>query len=65
MANISGSEAKTVLQIRSWLGLNESPDGDTGLKPGQAAEMRNFRVTREGHLRLAKALCEKVLEILK
>lgn len=52
MANISGSEAKTVLQIRSWLGLNESPDGDTGLKPGQAAEMRNFRVTREGHLQI-------------
>lgn len=41
-----------VVQIRRWLGLNESPDGDTGLKSGEGAVMRNFRVTREGHLQL-------------
>lgn len=41
-----------VVQIRRWLGLNESPDGDTGLKGGEGAVMKNFRVTREGHLQL-------------
>ncbi len=52
MAKIRAGESRTVFQIKSWLGLNESPDGDTGLRAGQAAEMRNFRVTREGHLQI-------------
>lgn len=47
----SGSNTK-VFAIQKWLGLNESPDGDTGLKMGEAAEMRNFRVTRENHLQI-------------
>lgn len=41
----------SLFQIERWLGLNESPDGDVGLKPGEAAVMRNVRVTPEGHLK--------------
>lgn len=52
MASITGGASKSILQIDRWLGLNESPDGDTGLKNGEAAKMRNFRVTREGHLQI-------------
>lgn len=48
---ITGNDTK-IFQIQKWLGLNESPDGDTGLRMGEAAEMRNFRVTRENHLQL-------------
>ena len=46
MAKIDVSDDAKILQIKKWLGLNESPDGDTGLKTGEAAEMRNFRITR-------------------
>ncbi len=52
MASITGSAQKSILQINKWLGLNESPDGDTGLKNGEAAAMRNFRITQEGHLQI-------------
>ena len=41
-----------MISLNRWLGLNESPDGDTGLKAGEAAVMRNFRITREGHLQI-------------
>ena len=50
MANINTSQAETTFQIKRWFGLNENPDGDTALKMGEAAEMRNFRITKEGHL---------------
>ena len=52
MASIGAGAEKRIFQIKKWLGLNESPDGDTGLKNGEAAKMRNFRVTREGHLQI-------------
>ncbi|MDR1158843.1 MAG: hypothetical protein LBK75_11195, partial [Oscillospiraceae bacterium] len=39
------------VRIDKWLGLNLSPDGDTGLRHGEAAVMRNFRVTADGNLR--------------
>lgn len=51
MAVIQAQEGALV-RIDRFLGLNESPDGDTGLKPGEASVMRNFRVTREGNLQL-------------
>ena len=50
MANITGSASEKVFQIQRWLGLNENPDGDTKLKMGEGAVMRNFRVTRDGNL---------------
>lgn len=52
MATIGGKSEKVIYQLEKWSGLNESPDGDTGLKNGEAAVMRNFRVTREGHLQI-------------
>ena len=50
MATINTSQAETTFQIKRWFGLNENPDGDISLKMGEAAEMRNFRITKEGHL---------------
>ena len=50
MAKIQAASSETVYQIRKWLGVNENPDGDISLKPGEAAEMRNFRITADGHL---------------
>lgn len=50
MARITGSASEKVFQIQRWLGLNENPDGDTKLKMGEGAVMRNFRVTRDGNL---------------
>ena len=52
MARIALTSDTSVLKIRRFLGLNENPDGDTTLKPGEMAEMRNFRVTKDGHLQI-------------
>lgn len=50
MANITGAQNERVFQLKKWLGLNESPSGDTKLKFGEAAVMRNWKVTRDGNL---------------
>lgn len=50
MAKIQTSSDERVFQIKQWLGMNENPDGDTKLKLGEAASMRNFKVTRDGNL---------------
>lgn len=50
MARITGAADERIFQIQRWLGVNENPDGDAKLKMGEAAEMRNFRVTRDGNL---------------
>lgn len=52
MARITGASEERVAQVRRWLGLNESPGGDTRLKLGEAAEMRNFSITADGSLQL-------------
>lgn len=52
MANIRTGGDGSVYAVRRFLGLNENPDGDTELKAGEAAVMRNFRVTREGSLQI-------------
>ena len=52
MANIVSTSEMKIYQIKKWLGLNESPDGDTHMKMGEAAEMRNFRITAENHLQI-------------
>lgn len=51
MSKISGGSSERIFQIRAWGGLNENPDGDTKLKYGEAAVMRNWCVTRDGNLR--------------
>lgn len=50
MAKITATTAEKIIPINRWLGLHESPDGDTKLKYGEAAAMENFRVTRDGNL---------------
>jgi hypothetical protein len=50
MAEILASADERVVRIKKWLGLNENPDGDTQLKIGEAAEMRNFKISRDGNL---------------
>lgn len=50
MAKITSSSEEKVFKISEWLGLNENPDGDTRLKLGEAAVMRNFKITRDGSL---------------
>jgi hypothetical protein len=60
MARIMAGEGTKLYQIKRWLGVNESPDGDSGLKLGQAAVMRNFRVTRENHLQVRPGYAAKL-----
>ena len=50
MARITASSAEKIFQIKAWGGLHQNPDGDTKLKMGEAADMRNFRITRDGNL---------------
>ena len=50
MAQISGNIDEKVFPIKAFLGLNENPDGDTKLKMGEAAVVRNFRITRDKNL---------------
>ncbi len=51
MANISAATNERIYQIKKWLGVNEAPEGDARLKAGEAAVMRNFKVTAGGALR--------------
>ena len=50
MAKIQTASDERVFQVKQWLGLNENPDGDTKLKMGEAAAIRNFKITRDGNL---------------
>ena len=45
-----------VARITRFYGLNESPAGSAALKPGEAAELINFRITDEGCLALRPGL---------
>ena len=51
MARIGTSTAESIFQLKAFAGLHQNPDGDTKLKFGEAADMRNFAVTRDGNLR--------------
>lgn len=51
MASISAKTDEKMFTIRTFLGLNENIDGDAKLKIGEASEMRNWRITREGSLK--------------
>ena len=52
MARIAADNAAQMLSIKKFLGLNENPDGDTTLRTGELAEMRNFRITQDNHLQI-------------
>lgn len=51
MARIQASTAEKIFQLKAFAGLHENPDGDTKLKLGESAKMRNFAITRDGNLR--------------
>lgn len=50
MAQIVDSSDEKVFRIQEFLGMNESPDGDTKLKLGEASVIRNFKITRDHSL---------------
>lgn len=50
MARITASTNEKVYQLKAWGGLHQNPDGDTKLKMGEAADIKNFRITRDGNL---------------
>lgn len=52
MARMQASTASSVLKIHEFLGVNENPDGDTKIKTGEMAEMRNFKITKDRHLQI-------------
>lgn len=52
MAKVTATDDIKIYNIHKFLGLNESPDGDTQLKLGEASEMRNWQVTPQFHLRV-------------
>lgn len=51
MATISASTSEKVYSVRQFAGLNESLDGDAKLKLGEASEMLNWMITKEGSLK--------------
>lgn len=56
MATIRAAGQTKIYHLQSFLGLNESQDGDTQLRMGEAAEMDNWRVTPQYHLRIRPGL---------
>lgn len=51
MAKITAATDERIVGIHRWLGLNQTGEGATQLKNGEAAEMTNFRVTADGLLK--------------
>lgn len=50
MATIPTSIEEKIYQIKKWLGVNEAQEGEASLDIGEAAVMRNFKVTSGGAL---------------
>ena len=51
MARVRSGSGEKIYRIERWLGVNEAQEGEARLKAGEAAVMRNFRVTAGGALR--------------
>lgn len=51
MAKIIAAQNERVFQIKEWLGLHESADGDTNLKLGEGPVCRNFKITQDKKLK--------------
>ena len=51
MSKLNAGISEAMYAIKQWRGVNENPDGDTNLKNGEGAVMRNFRITDGGALR--------------
>lgn len=50
MARVRTNVAESVYQIKRWRGVNEALEGEASLEMGEAAVMRNFKVTAGGAL---------------
>lgn len=50
MAKVSTNVQENVYQIKHWKGVNEAQEGEASLEMGEAAIMRNFKVTAGGAL---------------
>lgn len=50
MATVQTAVNESIYSITNWLGVNEAQEGEARLKTGEAAVMRNFRVTAGGAL---------------
>ena len=51
IAKITTNGREKVFNITRWRGVNEAPEGEAALLPGEAAVMRNFCVTSGGALK--------------
>ena len=56
MATVIGSDSARIFAINEFFGINESLDGDTQLRMGEASEMDNWRITPQNHLRVRPGL---------
>lgn len=56
MAIIQAVDNTKYYQLKQFLGLNESLDGDTQLTMGEASKMDNWRITPQYHLRVRPGL---------
>ena len=50
MATVPTNISEAVYQIKRWKGFNEALEGEASLEMGEAAVMRNFKVTAGGAL---------------
>lgn len=50
MARVPTNISESVYQIKRWRGVNEAQEGEASLEMGEAAAMRNFKVTAGGAL---------------
>ena len=50
MATVNTNVSESVYQITQWKGVNEAQEGEASLEMGEAAVMRNFKVTAGGAL---------------
>ena len=50
MATVATNISEAVYQIKRWRGVNEALEGEASLEMGEAAVMRNFKVTAGGAL---------------
>lgn len=60
MAQIVAATNEKVFPIKAFKGLHQNPDGDTKLKMGEAAVMKNWRITRDGNLQRRPGTLTKV-----
>ena len=50
LARVHASNNDKIYRIEEWFGVNENPEGDTGLRLGEAAAMSNFKITNNKKL---------------